>query len=408
MRTGGRARSPRATGAFALGLLLLVVLLLVVDPVACKRAKQKRKLRVLRIDKPETCAVMVDDHSVVGFYYAGYFLNGTVATKDTSVVGRPDEIDMRTERDGLLRAIQRGVRGACVGEKRKVVVPPYLYRDESSAADQYPSETMDLRVHVVLVNGTTGEDAASASRAAARAGESASSECGACRIFVKKFVHSWYVALAKNLAKVQNNAGKEPPSLNYNEDMEEMIQTLCTSDTFTRDPTVDIGSAAAFCDKTMVVHKRKMAEQAMKWLTDLERSWLPFSNQVCHFLTQSCPLRREGSQPRCETCTNLVEEARFDLTMQGPSVKAQPADKRAWKILVDMCSQTKFSYGNPALAAEVCEDLVEDHGSALVSFIVETGDSANGTIASGADIRSFCVGAEMCEDAKAEGAKEEL
>ncbi|QDZ22195.1 peptidylprolyl isomerase [Chloropicon primus] len=383
-----------------MGLVLLALVLLFVassSRVWCKKGP-KKKVKIFRLDKPSVCTNVVESDSVVGFYFSGHFENGTVAIADTSVVGRPDELDMSKERDGLLKALQKGMKGACNGERRRVVVPPYLYRTgEAVAEDQFPSETIELRVHVVLIDGEAYAEEASSAHVASDHGPA--SECGACRLFVSKFVESWYNTLAKNLAEVKNNDGKEPPSLTYNEDLEDMIQNLCTSDVFLKDTKVDTKAILPFCEKTMTVHKRTIAEQAMRHLNDMTKSWLPFSNQVCGLMTQSCPLRGEEKVSTCDTCKALIEEIEFDLATQGPSLKVLPIEKRAWGILTDMCGKTKYSHSNPHKASEVCEDLLEDHGKALVSLIAVKEAGEGFTLDNGMT-ELFCKSAGMCNDQK--------
>ena len=59
-----------------------------------------------------------------------------------------------------------------------------------------------------------------------------------CRLFVRKFITAWYDTLATQISKVDNRDGKEPPTLTYNDDLEEMVQTLCKSEVFLHDPKV--------------------------------------------------------------------------------------------------------------------------------------------------------------------------
>lgn len=348
-----------------------------------RKSSRKSKVKVYRVETPASCQNSVRDDSVVGFYYSGRLEDGTVAVQDTSVVGRPDELDMSKPRDGLMRAVQRGVRGACNGERRRVLVPPAAHGD-----DRFPSNTVELLVHVVTIDGVAYEGEAPSTP---RAEVDPASECGACRVFVRKFIKSWYVALANNMAKVANNDGKEPPSLTYNEDLEEVIQTLCSTDEFQLDTKVDTRAVVGFCERTMTVHKRRIAEQAMKHLNDVTKSWLPFTNQVCGLMAGACPVRPEETTSACDTCKALVQEAGFDLAAQGASLRAKPAEKRAWAVLLDLCGAAKYSHGNPASAGEVCEDLVEDHGKGLVGFLTSGG---------GLDPLTFCERAGMCGKAE--------
>ena len=117
-------------------------------------------------------------------------------------------------------------------------------------------------------------------------------------------------------------------SVEFNEDIEEAIQTMCSSDEFLRDSKADKSVVVPFCERTMTVYKRNIAEQAMKHLNDVRRSWAPFTNQVCGVMTGTCPERAEGRVTKCETCKALVEEAEFDLSTEGPADKALPAERR--------------------------------------------------------------------------------
>ena len=109
----GHKRFSDLWSLWKLVLLFCVTLLLFgSDPVICKKKKSgKKKLKVLRVTKPAPCDVVVDEKAIVGFYYSAQFQNGTLAIKDTSYVGRPDEIDMSTEKQGIIKAIQKGLKG---------------------------------------------------------------------------------------------------------------------------------------------------------------------------------------------------------------------------------------------------------------------------------------------------------
>ena len=103
------------------GLLAIVALCAVLLSVAAaetssdkarsptsRRSSRKSKVKVYRVETPASCQNSVRDDSVVGFYYSGRLEDGTVAVQDTSVVGRPDELDMSKPRDGLMRACRGG------------------------------------------------------------------------------------------------------------------------------------------------------------------------------------------------------------------------------------------------------------------------------------------------------------
>lgn len=397
--------------------LVLVLLSSSAPGVSCK--KKKNKVRVFRVEKPSRCLQSVDETSVVGFYYSGYFQNGTVAIKDTSIVGRPDELDMSTEKQGLIRAIQKGLKGACNGEKRRVVVPPFLYRDSSSAAEEYAEEVISLDVHVVKINDVVydDEDFEESSGGAGDGGDGADGgtrqkiarqrqQCGACKLFVIKFIHTWYTSISTQLSKVENKDGKEPPALTYNEDLEQTIQTICSSDTFLLEKRTS-PALLPFCKKTMTVHKRQIAEQAMGQLTMVAKSYLPLTNQICGVMTQACPMQEEKAISRCDTCKALVKELEYDYTMLGSRSKALTPKKRVWTVLHSVCARTKYFHHDPYQAAEVCDDLMEDHGIELAALVAA---SSTNISAEAKDMQSASVSDTLCsrtEFCKSE-AKEDL
>lgn len=274
--------------------------------------------------------------------------------------------------------------------------------------------------HVVYDGDEGSEEALSSS--GAKASRSPVETCGACMLFVKKFIRSWYVEMARNIEEVKNNGGTEPPALSYNDNMEKMVQTLCSSDLFLHEKKYS-SYLTTFCEKIMTVHKRNIVEKAMRYLSDLHQSWASFSNDVCGVMTKSCPLLKKeeeseeeaaASASECDTCKVLVREVEYLLSMHGPKMLAKPIEKRVWSILVDLCSTTKYSHFNPYKAGDLCEDMVEEHGKVLVQLIAENhrgeGNQISSSSGSGSVGHSFCTHTKSCQNYqdKALPEKEEL
>ena len=127
-----------------------------------------------------------------------------------------------------------------------------------------------------------------------------------------------------------------------------------------------------------------------------------FGDQVCAVRTQACPPAARGKQDACSLCESLVVDLGYELSVQGPALAGLSVSKRAWHVLVhQLCSEVAGSHHfRPHAAAEACEDLVDEHGPALVAWVAALAEErgvqgAQMPWPDASDAQRFCAG-KLC------------
>ena len=85
-------------------------------------------LKVKYISVPETCDVKAMSESVVLVHYTGKLKDGTKFQSDRRVFF---QIGEGTDPRRAVKGVEEGVLGMCIGEKRRLIVPPELGRGHS-------------------------------------------------------------------------------------------------------------------------------------------------------------------------------------------------------------------------------------------------------------------------------------
>ncbi|XP_046350971.1 FK506-binding protein 2-like [Haliotis rufescens] len=100
--------------------LCLVSLLLIAECFA----KNQDKVQIVVERMPEDCPQMAGDGDQVTVHYTGYLESGAVF--DSSVQQKRDPIAFVLGSHQVIPGWEEGLQGMCVGEKRKLVIPPNL------------------------------------------------------------------------------------------------------------------------------------------------------------------------------------------------------------------------------------------------------------------------------------------
>uniref|UniRef100_G1SDP2 peptidylprolyl isomerase n=1 Tax=Oryctolagus cuniculus TaxID=9986 RepID=G1SDP2_RABIT len=97
--------------------------------------------------RPPHCPRMVQDSDFVRYHYNGTLLDGT--TFDTSY-SRNHTYNTYIGQGYIIPGMDQGLQGACVGERRRVTVPPHLAYGENGTGDKIPgSAVLIFDVHVI-------------------------------------------------------------------------------------------------------------------------------------------------------------------------------------------------------------------------------------------------------------------
>merc|ERR1712029_916099 len=92
-------------------------------------------LKVEYISKPDTCDRVARNGDMLSMHYTGTLEDGT---KFDSSVDRSEPFGFQIGVGQVIKGWEEGVLGMCVGEKRKLIVPPELGYGDQGAGDIIP------------------------------------------------------------------------------------------------------------------------------------------------------------------------------------------------------------------------------------------------------------------------------
>jgi FK506-binding protein 2 len=105
--------------------------------------------------KVESCPIRAKKGDQVAVHYTGKLADGTVFD-DSHNRGAPIEFMLGVGR--VIPGWDQGILGMCIGEKRKLVIPPHLgYGSAGAGAVIPPDATLVFNTELVAINGVTEE-----------------------------------------------------------------------------------------------------------------------------------------------------------------------------------------------------------------------------------------------------------
>merc|ERR1712203_271921 len=117
------------------GLLLLLATLLLVALVAAEPQLTASGLGVEYLSKPDECERLAKNGDMLEMHYTGTLEDGK---KFDSSRDRSEAFKFQIGVGQVIKGWEEGVLGMCVGEKRKLIVPPALGYGDQGAGDIIP------------------------------------------------------------------------------------------------------------------------------------------------------------------------------------------------------------------------------------------------------------------------------
>lgn len=111
---------------------------------------------ILKKISPEDCTAKARKGDTVSVHYTGKLEDGTVF--DSSVErGQPIQFPLGTGR--VIPGWDQGILGMCVGEKRKLTIPPHLaYGKQGAGRVIPPDSTLIFTTELVSIDNEDGRD----------------------------------------------------------------------------------------------------------------------------------------------------------------------------------------------------------------------------------------------------------
>ena len=118
-------------------LLLLVIALFasLVNVHHCAKYDNIKNLQVGIKHRPETCDRKVKDGDTIKVHYTGKLTNGE---EFDSSIPRGEPFSFRVGAGMVIKGWDSGLLGACVGEKRKLVIPSHMGYGEFGSPPKIP------------------------------------------------------------------------------------------------------------------------------------------------------------------------------------------------------------------------------------------------------------------------------
>lgn len=117
-------------------LLQFCILLVLVGWTTGKKVPAELKVKTLY--QPEDCSATAEDGDEVAVHYTGILESGAVF--DSSVQAKRDPLVFTLGQKKVIPGWEMGIRGMCVGEKRKLIIPPHLAYGKQGYPPAIPEE----------------------------------------------------------------------------------------------------------------------------------------------------------------------------------------------------------------------------------------------------------------------------
>ncbi|XP_041073431.1 peptidyl-prolyl cis-trans isomerase FKBP10-like [Carcharodon carcharias] len=120
---------------------------LVFDTLLLDLHNQNDTVSIEKLVVPEHCTRQIASGDFIRYHYNGSLLDGTFFDSSYS---RNNTYDTYIGMGYVIAGIDQGLLGACLGEKRRVIIPPHLAYGENGIADKIPaSAVLVFDVHII-------------------------------------------------------------------------------------------------------------------------------------------------------------------------------------------------------------------------------------------------------------------
>ncbi|KAK7091211.1 hypothetical protein V1264_008929 [Littorina saxatilis] len=113
--------------------------------------KKATDLKIKTTSKPDDCSVVAEDGDEVAVHYTGVLDSGVVF--DSSIQAQREPLVFMLGQRKVIPGWEMGIKGMCVGEKRKLVIPPHLAYGKAGYPPAIPEEaTLTFETELMNLN----------------------------------------------------------------------------------------------------------------------------------------------------------------------------------------------------------------------------------------------------------------
>jgi len=136
----------------SLFLIFQVILFLVISGFT--NGGKRKDLEIIVEEKPDICDYFARVGDTVHVEYTGMLRDGRVF--DTNMKDGKSPLKFQLGAGTLIKGWERGIQGMCVGERRKLVIPPHLgYGSKGVNGVIPPESTLLFHVHLLTLERQT-------------------------------------------------------------------------------------------------------------------------------------------------------------------------------------------------------------------------------------------------------------
>ncbi|XP_022106257.1 FK506-binding protein 2-like [Acanthaster planci] len=128
---------------------LAVLLLLAAVIGGFVDAKKKGMLEVVTLHIPEDCSDKAEVGDEVAVHYVGKLESGAVFDMSKLPDNSRDPIRFQLGKNKVIKGWEEGIKGMCVGEHRKLVIPPHLGYGKQAQGNIPPDSTLIFTVELM-------------------------------------------------------------------------------------------------------------------------------------------------------------------------------------------------------------------------------------------------------------------
>jgi len=347
-------------------------------------AKRKSGLGVQILEKANVFPEKAASGDALKVHYTGKLKATGEVFEETFKVGRP--LDVKLGTGSVVKGWDEGLVGMCVGETRRLTVPPKLGYGESGNDKVPPGSTMIFEIKLVALNGKfihqieaegmkqEEEETNDADLILAhRIGEADSPYCDACNTVVEEFYEAWLLSLKGQNDKVQTkDGGSSAPSLTYNDETEAMVQSFCTNATVSRISRKNIykSHVKPACERIMLGHKREIVGKFLA--TELHGRAVPDKKDfICNGMVAVCPSSKGNVVGgECQMCRATMQDIAYEVR-RGHLANQAKAERQVRDVLQRVCAYTYYRHRQKGGdLQEACDDLVDEHTNRIVKEVL--------------------------------------